>query len=290
MRPELKSFLLLTAFVFALNFLGPLALLLPVPFIFYFKRVPALYRAASAGIVAVLLLILVQEPLAHFVVLFQFASLVAPFLLFLSLQEKGYTIDTSIPAALLLTFVLVAAGSYAYPLFFHMPIADQLTAVLKESGFQPSPELNDALTSFIHILPGIIFLSEGVVLLLNLMIFSRVSSEPIRFQEFRLPDSLIIVFVGMALLFIFTAIVPVIHYDVLRYMAANMLIAIAFAYFTQGLAVAVFFLNKMKMPTLLRLACFIFIFIQPGPLLVTGLGFADIWVEFRKRSFIINKK
>ena len=122
MRPELKPFLLLTAFVFVLNFLGPLALLLPVPFIFYFKRVPALYRAASAGIVAVLLLILVQEPLAQYVVLFQFASLVAPFLLFLSLQEKGYIIDTSIPAALLLTFVLVAAGSYAYPLFFLYPL------------------------------------------------------------------------------------------------------------------------------------------------------------------------
>ncbi len=290
MRPELKSFLLLTAFLFVLNFLGPLALLLPVPFIFYYKRVPALYRAVSAGIVAVLLLTLVQEPLAQFVVLFQFASLLAPFLLFLSMQEKGHSIDISIPAALLLTFILVAAGSLAYPFFFHMPIAEQLSAVLKESGFQPSPDLNQALTSFIHILPGIIFLSEGAILLLNLMIFSKITRESLHFQSFRLPESLIIAFVILAVLFIFTAIVPVIHSDTLRYMTANALIAIAFAYFAQGLAVAVFFINKMKIPPLLRLVFFIFIFIQPGPLLVVGIGFADIWVEFRKRSFIINKK
>ncbi len=290
MRSELKPILLLTAFLFVLNFLGPLALLLPVPFIFYYKRVPALHRALSAGVVAVLLLILVRDPLARYVVLFQFASLVSPFLLFLSMQEKGYTIDISIPSTLLLTFVLVAVGSLAYPHFFHQPIADQLATVLKESGFKPTPELHQALTTFIHILPGIIFLSEGIMILLNLMIFSRVTKDQIQFPSFRLPDSLIIAFVGMAVLFIFTAIVPVIHSDTVRYVAANTLIAIAFAYFTQGLAVAVFFIDKMKIPTLLRLLVFVFIFIQPGPLLVTGLGFADIWLEFRKRSFIIDKK
>jgi len=290
MRPELKSILLLTSFLFVLNFLGPLALLLPVPFIFFYKRVPTLYRATSAGVVAVLLLIVVRDPLARYVVLFQFASLVSPFLLFLSMQEKGYTIDISIPSTLLLTFVLVAAGSLAYPHFFHQPIADQLATVLKESGFKPTPELHQALTTFIHILPGIIFLSEGVVILLNLMIFSRVTKEPLQFPSFRLPDSLIIAFVVLALLFIFTAIVPVIHSDAIQYMAANTLIAIAFAYFVQGLAVAVFFIDKMKIPSLLRLVFFIFIFVQPGPFIVTALGFADIWLEFRKRSFIINKK
>ncbi|RLE16694.1 MAG: hypothetical protein DRJ14_08030 [Acidobacteria bacterium] len=290
MRPELRSFLLLTAFLFVLNFMGPLALLLPVPFIFYYKRVPALYRAVSAGIVAVLLILIVQDPLAHFVVLFQFTSLIAPFLLFLSLQEEGFGINFSIPAALLLTFILIAAGTLAYPLFFHQPMAAQLTAVLKESGFQPNPDLNQALTSLIHVLPGIIFLSEGIILLLNLMIFSRISHEPINFHNFRLPDMLIALFVAVGLLFIFTGIVPAIHSDLLHNITANTLIALAFAYFMQGLAVAVFFLNRIKMHPLLRLACFIFIFIQPGPFLVTALGFADIWVEFRKRSFIINKK
>ncbi len=290
MRPEPRSFLLLTAFVFVLNFMGPLALLLPVPFIFYYKRVPALSRAVSAGIVAVLLIILVQDPLAHFVVLVQFASLIAPFLLFLSLQEKGYGINTSIPTALLLTFVLIAIAALGYPFLFHSPIADQLNIVLKQSGFKPSPELNKALTSLIHILPSIIFLSEGIVLLLNLMIFTRISHEPIDFHNFRLPDILIAVFIITGVLFIFTGIVPAIHSETLHNITANTLIALAFAYFTQGLAVAVFFLNKIKMPMLLRLACFIFIFIQPGPFLVTALGFADIWVEFRKRSFIINKK
>ncbi|NOZ12884.1 MAG: DUF2232 domain-containing protein [Acidobacteria bacterium] len=290
MRPELRSFLLLTAFVFVLNFMGPLALLLPVPFIFYYKRVPAPYRAVSAGIVAVLLMLLVRDPLAHFVVLVQFISLIAPFLLFLSMQEKGYGINTSIPAALLLTFVLIAAAALAYPLFFHSPIADQLNTVLKQSGFKPSPDLNKALTSLIHILPGIIFLSEGIILLLNLMIFARISREPIEFHNFRLPDTLIAAFIIAGILFIFTGIVPAIHSEMLHNIVSNTLIALAFVYFTQGLAVAVFFLNRIKMPPLLRLACFVFIFIQPGPFLVTGLGFADIWVEFRKRSFIINKK
>ncbi len=290
MRPELRSFLLLTAFLFVLNFMGPLALLLPVPFIFYYKRVPARYRPVSAGIVALLLIILISDPLTHYVVLFQFISLTAPFLLFLSLKEKGYSLNTSIPVALLLTFVLVAIGALAYPLFFHTPIADELNTLLKQSGFKPTPELNQALTSFIHILPGIVFLSEGIILLLNLMIFRKITDEPIAFQIFRLPDTLIVAFVSISLLFIFTAIVPVIHSDMLRYISANILIAFAFAYFTQGLAVFIFFLNRTKFPPLLRLACFIFVFVQPGPLLITALGFADIWVEFRKRSFIINKK
>jgi uncharacterized protein YybS (DUF2232 family) len=54
-------------------------------------------------------------------------------------------------------------------------------------------------------------------------------------------------------------------------------------YFFQGIAIVSFYFEKKKLPRVLRFVLYSFIALQQIILLVViGLGFFDIWLNFRK--------
>jgi uncharacterized protein YybS (DUF2232 family) len=71
----------------------------------------------------------------------------------------------------------------------------------------------------------------------------------------------------------------------------NVLCILAPIYFFQGISVISFFLNKISMPLGLKALLYWLVFFQvPVNILVTGIGFFDIWVDFRSRAFFKKKE
>jgi len=69
----------------------------------------------------------------------------------------------------------------------------------------------------------------------------------------------------------------------------NLLSIFLFVYFFQGLSILHFFFEKKKAPYFLRGLFYIFVFAQHYLLLaVIGLGFFDLWVDFRKINREVN--
>jgi len=63
----------------------------------------------------------------------------------------------------------------------------------------------------------------------------------------------------------------------------NLFVITAVIYGLQGMAVAVYFLDKKSVPVFLWVIVFILIFSQPLLIgLLLGLGLFDTWLDFRK--------
>ena len=65
----------------------------------------------------------------------------------------------------------------------------------------------------------------------------------------------------------------------------SLLIVSGLLYFFQGLAVFVHFVDRWKIPVYLKVAIYGILILQSyGLLLLSILGIADVWIDFRKRQ------
>lgn len=97
-----------------------------------------------------------------------------------------------------------------------------------------------------------------------------------RYRYWQLPEKLIWVAIGTGIF----ALVPL---QPLRDIGINCLILLSVIYCFQGLSIVVFFMNKWKVPILLRSFFYVMIVFQSfGTILLLILGIADIWFDFRK--------
>lgn len=102
---------------------------------------------------------------------------------------------------------------------------------------------------------------------------------PSNWKEYRfwqLPDKLIWLFIASG---IFAALPG----DITRTAGINCLILVALPYAFQGLAIAVFWLNKWKVPKFVRTLIYVMIFLQSfGTIFLVLLGVADVWFDLRR--------
>ncbi len=96
------------------------------------------------------------------------------------------------------------------------------------------------------------------------------------FVEWSLPEPLVwLVIVAGITVFLLPAPMSI--------MGLNILIVCATLYFFQGLAIVTSLLNKWSVPLLFRILIYALIFIQTyGIIILSFLGLADIWADFRK--------
>ena len=156
-------------------------------------------------------------------------------------------------------------------------------ALLSEHG----PEV----ASFVlNIIPSIVFVFALIAVVVNLLFSRRFVRMPHLFAghawdvaAFRISDAFIWAVIGSA--FAFFAGRYLAHARWLEMAGINALISMGAVYFFQGLAVLTYFLRRIKMP-LIRIAAYIFIilFFQTIGVLIVGIGLADVWVDFRRRS------
>lgn len=96
------------------------------------------------------------------------------------------------------------------------------------------------------------------------------------YDMWQLPERLIWVVIALGL----AAILPV---HLIKIVGINGLILISIIYCFQGLAITVFFMNKWKVPVLLRSFFYVMMIFQSfGTILLLIAGVSDIWFDFRK--------
>lgn len=138
--------------------------------------------------------------------------------------------------------------------------------------------------------PSIIFVFAVVAVAVNLLIGRRIIKARHAFAHvhnaarFKLPDAMIwaVVASGAA----FFADRYALHTGIVETAAINFLIGIGALYFFQGFAVVVYFLQGIKLPLLRSIAYIMMIlFFQSIGLVIVGIGVADVWADFRLRSW-----
>jgi hypothetical protein len=97
-----------------------------------------------------------------------------------------------------------------------------------------------------------------------------------RFQLWVLPEKLVWIVIVMGA-FILIPVEP------LPRIGSNCILLLTTLYCFQGLSITIFFMNKWKVPVLLRSFFYVMIVFQSlGTLLLLFFGIADIWADFRK--------
>jgi len=158
-----------------------------------------------------------------------------------------------------------------------MGFPQESIAVLKER----APEI---ATMILHLLPAAAFVSLGLIVLFNVLLLCRRFPEKrpqwvalVNLREWKAPEFLVwgVIVSGFAM-FIPGA-------DLVKPLAANLLLVFGACYFFQGLAIIAFYFDKNNVPRFVRGVVFLFIvFQQIFTVIVVGLGLFDLWVDFRR--------
>jgi hypothetical protein len=137
-----------------------------------------------------------------------------------------------------------------------------------------------------HLLPSLLFGWTAALVALAVLLARRAAGAlgrplpaPVPFAVFRLPEgALWLLLAGLALVALRTPqLLPA---------GANLAACVIFGYCLQGLAVAEFVLVMRGVPPGLMWILFLFVSLFALPVVVvtsTGLGLADVWVEWRRR-------
>jgi uncharacterized protein YybS (DUF2232 family) len=123
----------------------------------------------------------------------------------------------------------------------------------------------------------ILALTWFTMVLGNILLPKTGSNAPwVSYQFWQLPEKIIWLTIGAGL----CTILPL---QLLRTISINVLILLSMIYCFQGMSIAVFFMNKWKVPLLLRSFFYVMIVFQSfGTILLLIFGIGDVWFDFRK--------
>jgi uncharacterized protein YybS (DUF2232 family) len=166
---------------------------------------------------------------------------------------------------------------------------DQAVTLMQEfAGAEQSPEAAEALrevTASMGTLMRRAYPAMLVVVCAALQLFTigvlalmaRPAALPgAAFARWRAPELLIWVLIAAGFAVVFSA-------GMTQSIAINVLIILLPIYFLQGLAVFEHYLApKVSSPVLRGVGCVFLLVINPLPMIVTGVGVFDLWVDFRK--------
>lgn len=147
--------------------------------------------------------------------------------------------------------------------------------------------INDARRIVPLLLPAMLCCTVLVTVGINLIVSARVMEKLRpeaetwkRFDQWKLPDQIIWVFIGAGIMMLFSP-------GNLTQLAVAVFFAAALLYFFQGLAVFAYWLVKWNVPGYLRILMYAVMILQSlGMLILTMLGLADVWFDFRQKHGI----
>ncbi|MBT8329370.1 MAG: YybS family protein [Desulfofustis sp.] len=153
-------------------------------------------------------------------------------------------------------------------------VAPETLVILEESFFQMKSILPKILVSMMINLALLVIWST--MLLGNRLVprFTGYHPWPDH-QTWRLPDKLIWLLIG-------AAIITIVPAAPLRIVGGNLLICIGLIYIFQGFAVMSFFLHKWNVPQVVRFLLYAMMLFQSfGTVLLLILGIGEVWFDFR---------
>jgi uncharacterized protein YybS (DUF2232 family) len=139
------------------------------------------------------------------------------------------------------------------------------------------------IATITRIYPSLMVIGMGLVVWFNVMLakplFKKVGLDYPDFQpadHWQAPEKLIWALIGAGFGSLLAS-------GILQIVAVNLLLIVATVYFFQGLSISIFYLNKYRIPMLLRAAFYVLIVLQQFfMLLLALLGVFDQWLDFRR--------
>ena len=137
------------------------------------------------------------------------------------------------------------------------------------------------------ILPGIlcctVLMTVWINLVFSLNILTKLKPAPLpwkKYSQWRLPDKLIWVLIAAGILLLAGQ-------GKLNQAAFAIFLAATLLYCLQGLAIFLYMLDKFKVPVYLRILMYGILILQSyGLILLTFVGLADVWFNFRRKHTI----
>lgn len=284
--------------LFAASWLGPfgamLNLLTPIAAAYLAMRFGL--QAGVVVVTVVSLLVMQLAPmsiLAAYIGLFAIGSLLLPLLL-----RRGISWDLAVTGSTLgavtATLVMAVATLVSEGINFDQLVSGLLQAevgqamqIYRDSGFSESQLLEmqgvvDGIADFIsQTFYGLYLSGVLAIQLVCLAFLQRFKKEHYRiggvaFDKWRLPAGLVwlLIVAGFALL---------IPQQQIMFAGRNLLALLLPLYFLQGLAVVCSFLQRKTYPAVLKGMIYLLVFIlNPLPLIITGVGVFDLWIDFRR--------
>lgn len=252
---------------------------------------------AGVVVVAVVSLLLLQlaplSVLVAYIGLFAVGSLLLPWLLQRRVAWDQAVLLAALASALV-TLAMAFASMQADGSGFDRLIGqllqaeiDQATQIYRDSGFSEVQlqELQGVIAGIAEFIRqtfyGLYLTGVLAIQLLCLAVLQRLKKthyqiEGIAFDRWRLPVALVWVLIVAG----FAMLVP---QPQVMLLGRNLLAVLLPLYFLQGLAVVSSFLQRKTYPPVLKGMIYLMVFIlNPLPLIITGVGVFDLWVDFRR--------
>ncbi len=248
-------------------------------------------------VVAVVSLLLMQlaplYTLTAYLGLFGVGSLLLPFLL-QQKQSWDRAVFISVAGAVIATVIIAIVAVLASEGRFDQVVGqviqaevDQAMLIYREAGFDESQlqelqKVVDGLATFIQqsfyglFVAGVMAIQFLCLALLQRLKKNYYQISGMPFANWRLPAGLIWLLIVSG----FATFAPV---EQLALIGRNLLAILLPLYFLQGLAVVSNFLQRKAYSPLLKGLVYALLFIlNPLPLIITGVGVFDLWIDFRQ--------
>ena len=292
----------LTVFIFVVSIYIPIigffcSLFMPLPLLFYRLK---LGRKAGVVIFAVTVIIMTALLDGLSIDMFFFVGLLFLGFVLGEFFELNLSIEKTIlyscGSVLLSGFVILLIYSNMAGKNIGVLVSDyvkqnlELTMVLYQSMGMSEESIRVISNSLEHIqyvlvriVPAMVVISTFFVAWTSLLLARPLLKSKSLFfptfgslQQWRSPEFLVWGVIGCGLLLLFPS-------KVVKVIALNGLLILMPVYFFQGIAIVSHFFNKKKFPKFLKLFLYGLIALQQLLLLVViGVGFFDIWLNFRK--------
>jgi uncharacterized protein YybS (DUF2232 family) len=269
-------------------------LFMPLPAAYVFLRQG---RQAAVGIVLLVACFLYLAggffSAGGYLLQFGLASVALPLLL-----KGGLAWDRAVAATLLLVVVSAAIVLGAFAQSRGLPVntlvAEHVQAEVENAltfyrgADLPAERLAEieavaqGVAEFLSIAyPGLAVVATGVMLLLTVLLLWRYSKGQYQlpgppFHAWKAPEQLIWILIASGFAVFFGA-------GVLTQLALNLLTILLPIYFLQGLAVVNHLFRRKGVTTGFRVVGYVLMTLfNPLPMIVTGIGIFDLWIDFRK--------
>lgn len=288
-------------------FVAPWGIPLAGPLVTFFSPLPLVLvywlrgpRAGRLGLLlaaaATFLLMQVSLPLAggYYLLYFFALALVLGEALCLGLRED-WAVAAAAGAGLLAVLILLLIGSLSLGRepwqIWRVQWQAELRAVLdmyrgmgldEATMNQLRQTLQQTAWVVLRLAPGILVVMSLLTAWANLLLVRRLSrralSQPAGgdLTLFRAPERLVWLLIAAAAVMVFTE-------GWLFWTGANLLLALGAVYFFQGVAVLAFWLRRKKAPTLLRVALYVLVTVEPYlSAFLAAAGLFDMWFNLRR--------
>ncbi len=286
MKQEFKDYLLFVFVLTILNFSGPLAVFLPLPFFIFKDKFSFKTLVLTSFIPLLIISPFLPDRLSLFASFLHYGCLVIPTLTIIYLFKYTalspfYRVFISSLSILVFILILSFISTLVIGNDFFLAIFEQF---FKTSNLDKG-DLKYLQDVFYYAGYGLVFFSEAMFFLFNTVFFSKVSGVLRDFENYK-ADIFLVVF---TVFFIFSVnILWILNLlsGIILQVVATISLFIFFVFFVQGLSIYLFFLNKVGFSGFAKTVSLVLIFIYPLPAILALLGILDFWIDFRLK---INK-